>query len=485
MAFRIYPSIGVARVGNDLTQFYIGSEIPGHPGFDVDDQGTETPITQYKVGDDQDLIKRQAARFRLFEVDGGGVPRPAQLPAGASVEWTVHLVNKKAAVQRSDGPLENPTRPQLVANPGQFLIDPGPRSIAGASASGVKFDTGAYQGRHVPLGEIRTDKNQNLLVLGGFGFSSSPTNRDLSDFYTNPGWHDDTSDGPVTARIRLANGSTIDDIAPAWVAVGPPDYAPEIQGVVSLYDIMLQVAIDQLGVPRPNQVSFTRDIFPMLLRTRRYQWVNQAPKVEDRQRRLARTRECFRSLRGLAREQRRLRPQARIGPQQLSPHRPAAFPAPGVGRGPLPVRLARRAAAGKYRHGGRDDARSAAIDGRPRLFPGHRSGNHRQGSDALFRPLRLPPGPRPGAPGRLDGAHGAALAGGFHGLPGQLVAIATARRCASRGVVCQYLRLGPRRDYIPGNGAQFPQARLHHGAEGRRGKHRVCRGPAGTERPDV
>ena len=41
MAFRIYPSIGVARVGNDLTQFYIGSEIPGHPGFDIDDQGNE------------------------------------------------------------------------------------------------------------------------------------------------------------------------------------------------------------------------------------------------------------------------------------------------------------------------------------------------------------------------------------------------------------------------------------------------------------
>jgi hypothetical protein len=277
MAFRIYPSIGIARVGNDLTQFYIGSEIPGHPGFDVDDQGNETPIKQYKVDDDQ--IKRQAARFRLFEVDGG-VPRPAQLPAGATVEWTVHLVNKKAAVRRDSGPPENPTRPRLVANPAQFLIDPGPRSIAGASASGVKFDTGAYRGRHVPLGEIRTDKNQNLLVLGGFGFSSSPTNQGLPSFYTNPGWHDDTSDGPVTARIRLADGGTIDDITPAWVAVGPPDYAPEIQGVVSLYDIMLQVAIDQLGVPRPNQVSFTRDIFPMLLRTRRYQWVNQGARWE-------------------------------------------------------------------------------------------------------------------------------------------------------------------------------------------------------------
>jgi hypothetical protein len=273
MAFRIYPSIGTARVGNDLSQFYIGSEIPGHPGFDVDAQGNETPIKQYKV--DEDRIKRQAARFRLFEVDGAGMPRPAQLPAGATVEWTVHLVNKKAAVQRGSAPPASPVRPQLSANPTQFVIDPGPRSIASASANGVKFDTGAYQGRQVPLGELRTDKSQNLLVLGGFGFSSSPTNQGLPSFYTNPGWHDDTSDGPVTARIRLADGNVIDDIAPAWVAIGPPDYAPEIQGVVSLYDIMLQVAIDHFDVPRPNQVSFTRDIFPLLLRTGRYQWVNQ------------------------------------------------------------------------------------------------------------------------------------------------------------------------------------------------------------------
>jgi hypothetical protein len=80
----------------------------------------------------------------------------------------------------------------------------------------------------------------------------------------------------VTARIRLANGSTIDDIAPAWVAVGPPDYAPEIQGIVSLYDIMREVGIDHFGLSMPNPVSFTGDVFPILLRTRRYQWVNQA-----------------------------------------------------------------------------------------------------------------------------------------------------------------------------------------------------------------
>ena len=46
MAFRIYPSIGIARVGNDLTQFYIGRRFLAIQAFDVDDQGNETPVKQ-------------------------------------------------------------------------------------------------------------------------------------------------------------------------------------------------------------------------------------------------------------------------------------------------------------------------------------------------------------------------------------------------------------------------------------------------------
>jgi hypothetical protein len=270
MEYRIYPSIGIARVGNDLSEFYIGPEIPGHPGFESNGQ---TLVKKYKV--DEDQIKRQAARFRLFEIpDGNGAPRAANLPAGATVEWTVHLVNKKAAVVRGANPLEEPHRPQLEPNSAALLIDPHAQTVAGANAAAVKFDTGEFQGRRVPLGELRTDKQQNLLVLGGFGFSSSPTKSEIIDFYTNPGWHDDLSDGPVTARIRLQDGTTIANIAPAWVIVAPPDFAPEIQGVVTLYDIMLQVGIDKLGVKPPAQVSFTNHVFPLLQRTRQLRWVN-------------------------------------------------------------------------------------------------------------------------------------------------------------------------------------------------------------------
>jgi hypothetical protein len=279
MPYRIYPSIGVARLGNDLDRFYIGPETPGHPGVEIDTAGAEATVAEYKV--DEDQIKRQAARFRLFEVPADGVMQPAALPAGSTVEWTVHLVNRKAAVQRPDRPPLQPIRPQLLANPADFLVDPGSRSIAGANAAPVKFDTGEYRGRRVPLGELRTDKDQNLLVLGGFGFSSSPTNAPLPSFYTNPGWHDDTSDGFVRARIRHADGSLDEDVAGAWVIVGPPDYAPDVQGVVSLYDILAQVGNTHFGVPAPGPISFTNHIFPMLLRTRRLQWVNSDPNWNE------------------------------------------------------------------------------------------------------------------------------------------------------------------------------------------------------------
>src|SRR5262245_32698580 len=127
MSYRIYPSIGLARLGNDSTAFFIGPESPGGPGHELDSQGNEVPVTRYKKSADK--IKRQAARFRLFEQSADGSLRPAQLPAGASVEWTVELVNKKGAVQRPGSPPATPVRPTLQPNSDSRNIRPGPRSV--------------------------------------------------------------------------------------------------------------------------------------------------------------------------------------------------------------------------------------------------------------------------------------------------------------------------------------------------------------------
>ena len=51
----IYPSIGVARVGNSPDEFFFGPEVPG-----------AEPIDPERFRDRKGRIKRQAARFRAL-----------------------------------------------------------------------------------------------------------------------------------------------------------------------------------------------------------------------------------------------------------------------------------------------------------------------------------------------------------------------------------------------------------------------------------
>lgn len=55
----------VARVGNHGSAFFVGPETPGSPGVELAADDTETPVTAYKGR----RVKRQAARFRVFEYD--------------------------------------------------------------------------------------------------------------------------------------------------------------------------------------------------------------------------------------------------------------------------------------------------------------------------------------------------------------------------------------------------------------------------------
>ena len=62
--YKIHPAIGIARVGNHPSAFFIGPETPGSRGVEIGANGNETAITRYKDGG---RIKRQAARFRVFK----------------------------------------------------------------------------------------------------------------------------------------------------------------------------------------------------------------------------------------------------------------------------------------------------------------------------------------------------------------------------------------------------------------------------------
>ena len=95
------------------------------------------------------------------------------------------------------------------------------------------------------------------------------------DYCNNDGWHDDVSDGPVNAAVTLNGGAQTVRAAGAWVIVAPPDFAPPIENITTLHDVLLQVAVDTLGLKLPAQPSFTRDIYPILRGALKMGWVNQ------------------------------------------------------------------------------------------------------------------------------------------------------------------------------------------------------------------
>jgi hypothetical protein len=60
----------------------------------------------------------------------------------------------------------------------------------------------------------------------------------------------------------------------AWAVVGVAAFAQPIVGIVSLYDLAYDIAVQHFGLIPPPEVSFTRDIFPVLERPVLMQWVD-------------------------------------------------------------------------------------------------------------------------------------------------------------------------------------------------------------------
>jgi hypothetical protein len=294
MRYRIFPSIGIARVGED-NDFFLGPERPGGGPGELQNDGTTTPVTRFKNAD-ATKIRKQGARFHIFESADGTNWAPANLPAGATVTWSVHLENKKAAVTRPEDPPTQVMRPEVPAGNEALVIKGGKVAISGSNAQSNplvgRYETSAPDGSpfsvDVELGRLRTDAQGRLIVLGGNGFSSAPPGMPIggpppaNSYYRNPKWHDDVSDGPVTATIQLSSSSApVDAEGGAWVVVGPPDYAPEIACIVSLYDVIKQVGILNHGLATPGQPSFDLDIAPMLASVRRLQWVHEDANWSD------------------------------------------------------------------------------------------------------------------------------------------------------------------------------------------------------------
>jgi hypothetical protein len=270
---KIFPSIGIARLGDSAEEYFIGPEAPGFP-----------PDPKQGFKDPEGRIKRQAARFRIYGYDQTGevIQELNESTPGLSITWSVRLANRKASwftfqgVKRGEETDKgvNPTelRNKAVTDRSALEITPGLRSISGASKSGPKyhFDDGVFLDIPVALGELRTDEAGRLLVFGGYGVSGhTPEAHPISNYANNDYWYDDTSDGPVSAIVKL-NGTEVPVKGAAWVIVAPPKFAPGLLNVVTLYEVLEAAA----GIQVPSKLSFRKHIYPLFARMADNQWVN-------------------------------------------------------------------------------------------------------------------------------------------------------------------------------------------------------------------
>ncbi|RKS76661.1 hypothetical protein BZB76_2018 [Actinomadura pelletieri DSM 43383] len=274
---RVHPAIGIGRVG-DSDEYFTGPEIPGAPP----EPSGDTLETKYK--DAQGRLKRQAARFRCFGYDDQGGYVELTGKAEVTINWEVTLANKKAAAPEfPDGPRRNPGQSE-----NDLVIAPGSRSIIGRKTNSpsapVAFDDGrvrftidgaAHEIKNIYLGELRTDENGRLLVLGGRGLSQChpKAEQEYLSAFNNDNWCDDVSDGPVKAEVTISvgGGERKFTATPGWVINTPPKFAPEADSPTTLWDQVMNF----FGVQPPDRPSYVKDIFPVLQSARTIKAVNQ------------------------------------------------------------------------------------------------------------------------------------------------------------------------------------------------------------------
>jgi hypothetical protein len=296
--YRIHPAIGIARIGNSPDGFYISPETPaalpiacdrdGNAQLSPDGQSEQT-ITTFK--DEEGRIKRQAARFQVYVYDDESPEgRPLHLGddvAGGGnqgvlvdIEWRVWLANKKASwyeFKQLEGEhgyaKDHPLRNADIKGKHQrrrLIIDPGPRTVSKTSGTTASFDrdgTDLYATTFPPklkphdidtLGELKMDSQARLLVLGGHGNAGSWKygkfgQPHISHYANNDGWFDDTSDGPVMARLVMQSPEVegalryVDVEYPAWVVAGYPGYVPEILDMITMEEVLEDLNIRQFA----------------------------------------------------------------------------------------------------------------------------------------------------------------------------------------------------------------------------------------------
>lgn len=266
----IYPAIGAARIGNS-EQFFVASENPGIPSNW--DPATHR-FKQFK--DANKKILRQAAPFRIFLMDDTGNPvKEIKRSDGFKIKWTIRVANRKASFFAFNGqsgartatqapyvgrelPNRAPTdiekegsgrgapertnrRNAKIADRRNLEIDPGPVSISEPGTVDLRDSTTTAPIKF--LGQVQMEDDGRLLFIPAFGESASlPGTAQIEEYANNDGWFDDMCDGSISAEVTFPDDHT-ESAEPAWVITGPPDFAPGIGNVVSLYDTIWDLSV--------------------------------------------------------------------------------------------------------------------------------------------------------------------------------------------------------------------------------------------------
>jgi len=290
--YRIHPSVGIARMGNSTTTYFLAAEKPRKlfdpasmfkPVQEIIPTNTPTDRRAADIRDADKKLCKQGARFRVFcyEYKNGKPASGAQVPivwecskTDYDITWTVQVANRKS---QKAGTTEADFDDRKL----KLWNSPDPVVLPASSASAVQAFTGKPVGR-LNLGSCFVDADGRLVVLGSdgevkmIGPGGEPgTPRSL--FWA--GFEDDAADGPIAARVKPKAGSKkpdkeepAQDAVGAWVVIGLPNYGADMRAATTLYDVAINHAYEMAYTGKQGQkpkslsalITYQRQILPLL-----------------------------------------------------------------------------------------------------------------------------------------------------------------------------------------------------------------------------
>ena len=253
--YRVHPAVGIARMGNSDTTYFLTSEIPWVP-LSPDQEVIPGKANKRqgggKIRDTDGKMCKQGARFRVFCYEFADVGAKSNeqppikvwecVPNDYEIEWTVKVANLKASLDQT-----LPIGPREKNEPNAVTL----KTKTAADIDALKPFTGKPAGR-LNLGSCFLGSNGRLVVLGSDGAHQRlPNARGANEVAPETprslfwaGWEDDEADGPVTAKVKPKASSLRSDKAMpqtdavgAWVVVSMPDYGADTRPTTSLHDI--------------------------------------------------------------------------------------------------------------------------------------------------------------------------------------------------------------------------------------------------------